>query len=150
MVEGEENFEEDDEDSSRKHRRGPGEEEDYETPARPDKPLKRPRFEDEKEDVQEKKRVKWDRGLYSEIYLDQIEVRPGKRPTEHIIKKGCLAPTAKAVRLDTLGNIINADSPLTDLVHENITVKKFVYDNDLEPEVPIVKATRSRSKKSKT
>lgn len=53
----------------------------------------------------------------------------------------------QALRLDTLGNIINADSPLTDLVHENIVVKKFVYDNDVEPEVPIVKTTRSRSKK---
>lgn len=95
MMEGEGDFEEDVEDSPHKHRRGPGEEEDYETPARPDKPSKRPRFEDEKEDIQEKKRVKWDRGLYSEIYLDQIEVRSGKRPTEHIIKKGCLAPTAK-------------------------------------------------------
>jgi len=150
MLEGEGDLEEDDEGNPRKHRRGPGEEEEYETPAKPDKPLKRPRFEDVKEDIQGKKRVKWDRGLYSEIYLDEIEIRPGKRPTEHMIKKGCLAPTAKALRLDTLGNIINADSPLTDLVHENIIVKKFVYDNDLEPEAPIVKATRSRSKKSKT
>lgn len=95
MVDGGGDWEEDDESKHRKHRRGPGEDEDYETPARPEKPLKRPRFEDEKEDVQEKKRVKWDRGLYSEIYLDEIEIRPGKRPTEHIIKKGCLAPTAK-------------------------------------------------------
>jgi len=55
----------------------------------------------------------------------------------------------QAIRLDTLGNIINADSPLTDLVHENIVVKKFVYDNDVEPEAPMAKATRSRSKKAK-
>jgi hypothetical protein len=52
--------------------------------------------------------------------------------------------------LDTLGNIINADLPLTDLVHENIVVKKFIYDNDVEPEVPIVKTTRSRGRKAKS
>jgi hypothetical protein len=62
----------------------------------------------------------------------------------------CTDLDIQALRLDTLGNIINADSPLTDLVHENIVVKKFVYDNDVEPEVPIVKTTRSRSKKAKS
>jgi len=117
------------------------------------RPLKRPRSgektEEYQEEIQGKKRVKWDRGLYSEIFLDEIEVKPKKRPKEDIIKKGCLAPTAKALRLDTLGNTINADLPLTDLVHENIVVKKFVYDNDVEPEVPVVKTTRSRSKKAK-
>lgn len=77
-----------------KHRRGPGDEEDYETP----KSLKRPRSGEDAEDViQEKKRVKWDRGLYSEIYLDEIEVKPKKRPKEDIVKKGCLAPTAKVI-----------------------------------------------------
>lgn len=106
--------------------------------------------DESQEEIQEKKRVKWDRGLYSEIYLDEIEVKPKKRPKEDIIKKGCLASTAKALRLDTLGNIINADSPLTDLVHENIVVKKFIYDNDVEPEVLVVKSTRSRSKKAKS
>lgn len=55
----------------------------------------------------------------------------------------------QALRLDHLGNIINADAPLTDLVHQNIIVKKFVYDNDPEPEPPVVKATRSKSKKGK-
>ena len=91
--EGDENRDEDV--NLRKHRRGPGDEEDYETPVKLDRPLKRPRFQDETEAEKEKKRVKWDRGLYSEIYLDEIEVRPKKHPKEDLIKKGCLAPTAK-------------------------------------------------------
>ena len=51
-----------------------------------------------------------------------------------------------------MGNVLNADMPLTGLVAENITVKKFVYDDDLPPEpVPApVKATRSKSKKAKS
>jgi hypothetical protein len=62
---------------------------------------------------------------------------------------------SQAVLLDNLGNLPNADAPLADLVHENIVVKKFVYDNDPEAEVaqptPVLapKNTRSRGKKSK-
>jgi hypothetical protein len=53
--------------------------------------------------------------------------------------------------LDNLGNLLNADSPLADLVEEPVIVKKFVYDNDVEPEPPVivVKNTRLRSKKGK-
>ena len=83
---------------SQKHRRGAGDDEDYETPARPTRALKRPRFvedsEESENDIQEKKRVKWDRGLYSEVYLDEIEVNP-RKPSKETTKKGCLAPTAK-------------------------------------------------------
>lgn len=104
IMEGEEEGQwgEDDEDEEGrpyKHRRGPGDDEDYETPAKLERTLKRPRLGEEKEEsqveIQEKKRVKWDRGLYSEIYLDEIEIKPKKRPKEDIVKKGCLAPTAK-------------------------------------------------------
>ena len=58
----------------------------------------------------------------------------------------------KAIPLDTLGNLPNADSPLTELIQENVVVKKFVYDNDVEPvqQVLVVKNTRLRSKKGKT
>jgi hypothetical protein len=54
----------------------------------------------------------------------------------------------QALRLDPLGNHPNAESPLKDLVEENIVVKKFVYDND-EPVLPVivVKNTRSKAKK---
>jgi hypothetical protein len=102
IVEEDGQWDDDDEDEEvrpYKHRRGPGDDEDYETPAKPERTLKRPRLGEEKEEsqeeIQEKKRVKWDRGLYSEIYLDEIEIKPKKRPKEDIVKKGCLAPTAK-------------------------------------------------------
>lgn len=123
MVEGEEeewdedDDKDDDDDIPRKHRRGPGDEEDYQTPAKPDRPLKRPRFGDEdvfdkeesEKEIQEKKRVKWDRGLYSEIYLDEIEVNPKKQLKEEVVKRGCLAPTAKVrgLLLSVLLNAIN-------------------------------------------
>lgn len=78
-----------------KHMRGPGDEEDYETPARPTRHTKRPRVGDGGEEPAEvKRRVKWDRGLYTTIYLD--ELKPGPRlPPKENIAKGCLAPAAK-------------------------------------------------------
>ncbi|KAJ7172495.1 hypothetical protein C8R46DRAFT_894571 [Mycena filopes] len=137
----------DDVDSSPlRHRRGAGEEEDYETPR-----AKRPRSGSMSGDDglgENKKRVKWDRGLSTTVFLDEVEPRTKARPKENMLMKGCLAPTAKALRLDPLGNHPNAESPLKDLVEENIVVKKFVYDND-EPILPVivVKNTRSRAKK---
>ncbi|KAJ3831379.1 hypothetical protein F5878DRAFT_667618 [Lentinula raphanica] len=77
-----------------KHAWGAGDEEDFETPVRP---VKRVRADGEGfDDEDEKKRVKWDRGLYQEIYLDEIQPRTTHtRITQESIKKGCLAPTAK-------------------------------------------------------
>ncbi|KAJ6502569.1 hypothetical protein C8R45DRAFT_818891 [Mycena sanguinolenta] len=131
----------------RRHRWGPGDEEEYQTPQV--NGAKRGRAGSMNEDEQvEKKRVKWDRGLATAVFLDEVEPRPEARPKENIVTKGCLAPTAKAIQLDSLGNLPNAESPLKDLVEENVVVKKFVYDND-EPEVPVtvVKNTRSKTKK---
>jgi hypothetical protein len=95
----------DEEEQPLRHRRGPGDEDDYETPDRAGiaKRLRLGGNESEAE-VREKKRVKWDRGLSKTIYLD--EVRPGERPrpAQNTIKKGCLAPTAK-VCLDLLSQI---------------------------------------------
>jgi hypothetical protein len=34
--------------------------------------------------------------------------------------------------LDGLGNLVNATSPLKDLVQQNVVVKKYVYDDDAE------------------
>ena len=64
-----------------KHRRGPGDEEDYETPVRPNNG---------------RKAVKWDRGLEVSVYLDEIEVHPKRYRTREGIsapRKGCLVPT---------------------------------------------------------
>ena len=47
-----------------------------------------------------------------------------------------------------MGNVLNANVPLLNLVHENVTVKKFVYDDDVEAhEIP---KPKTRSKKSKS
>ncbi|KAG1890974.1 hypothetical protein F4604DRAFT_1913787 [Suillus subluteus] len=139
-----------------KHRRGPGEVEDYETPVRSDQLTKRLRFGEgpQQEEERERKRVKWQHGLSTEIYLDEIHPRPNSWTKDFVIEKGCLAPTSKNLRLDTLGNVLDVEQhPLTDLHPENIVVKKFVYDNDIEvvvKEVMPPKITRSRSKKMKS
>ncbi|PSR74905.1 hypothetical protein PHLCEN_2v9439 [Hermanssonia centrifuga] len=131
------------------HRRGPGDDEDYTTPERPERPLKRGRFETE-ELEKEEKNVKWDRGLSTTVWLDDSPPQP-RITKDAAARKGCLAPSSKSLRLDTMGNVLNIESPLT-LVVENITVKKFVYEGDAEeqeipPEAP--KMTRSK-KKAKT
>ncbi|KAJ7097946.1 hypothetical protein B0H15DRAFT_773040 [Mycena belliarum] len=142
----------DDVDSSpvRRHRRGPGDEEDYETP-KVGRSAKRPSSHSPSNEEGQvgKKRVKWHRGLSTAVFLDEVEPGTKARPKENVVKKGCLAPTAKALQLDPLGNHLNAESPLKDLVEENIVVKKFVYENDDEPVQPAVavKNTRSKAKK---
>ncbi|KAH6918601.1 hypothetical protein BKA70DRAFT_21228 [Coprinopsis sp. MPI-PUGE-AT-0042] len=78
-----------------RHQRGAGEEEDYETPHRAFKRMKL--TEDGQEEVMEdqKKRVKWDRGLFTVVFLDEVKL--GTRPYSKTVPqtKGCLAPTAK-------------------------------------------------------
>jgi hypothetical protein len=153
---------------STKHRRGPGEVEDYNTPEKPDWPTKRLRFGDDLHEERERKRVKWHRGLSTEIYLDEVQPRPS-RSKDVIVEKSCLAPTSKvrglrgyrilfliflqSIRLDTLGNLVDTEQhPLTNLDPENIMVKKYVYDNDIEvvKEVIPPKITRSKSKKMRS
>ncbi|KAK7014880.1 hypothetical protein R3P38DRAFT_1416261 [Favolaschia claudopus] len=131
----------------RRHKLGPGDEEEYQTPKV--NGTKRERSNSMGEDAVEKKRVKWDRGLSTAVYLDEVEPRTKARSQEiAIIKKGCLTPAAKAIRLDPLGNHPNAESPLKDLVEENVVVKRFVYDTDeVVAPLNVVKNTRSKSKK---
>ncbi|KAJ6496658.1 hypothetical protein C8R47DRAFT_973231 [Mycena vitilis] len=140
----------------RRHRRGPGDEEDYETPIVHRAKRARAGSVSAEGEYTEKKRVKWHRGLSTAVYLDEVEPRTKARPKENLVTKGCLASTAKAIRLDPLGNHPNAELPLQDLIEENIVVKKFVYDNDEpvtalneEPITPVivVKNTRSKAKK---
>lgn len=79
-----------------KHRRGPGEDEDYETPERPARPSKRTRMDIDGEESREAKerRVQWDRGLFTAVYLDEL---PDNRswPKNENAGKSCLAMTAK-------------------------------------------------------
>ena len=60
----------------------------------------------------------------------------------------------QALRLDTLGNLPQTELPLTDLVQENITIKKFVYDDDDDdttvPELIVAKNTRSKRRKNRS
>ncbi|KAL1707712.1 hypothetical protein EV121DRAFT_198467 [Schizophyllum commune] len=105
----------------------------------------------EEEAEEEARRVKWDRALQTAKCLEDILPHPPKASTlpERSLKKGCLSAAAKALQLDTLGNL-PATSPLKDLVPESVVVKKFVYDNDEEaqpePPPPEPKVTRSRKK----
>ncbi|KAG6890713.1 hypothetical protein C0995_005086 [Termitomyces sp. Mi166 len=136
--------------SPKRHKRGPGDEEEYKTPVRKLKRLKLVDDDDKEESVENERRVKWDRGLFTTISLDQVKLGTRRPPKENIAIKGCLAPAAKTLPLDNLGNL-HADTPLTDLVEENILVKRFVYDNDVEAvEEVVVKNTRARSKKGKS
>ncbi|KAG5654539.1 hypothetical protein H0H81_001180 [Sphagnurus paluster] len=132
--------------AAKRHKRGPGDECDYQTPVRK---LKRLRLGDDDMDATENgRRVKWDRGLFTTIYLDQVKVGARQPSKDKPIVKGCLAPTAKALPLDSLGNLPHANLPLTELVEESVLVKKFVYDNDIEPvEEVVVKKLRSRKVK---
>ncbi|KAG5353930.1 hypothetical protein C0989_011418 [Termitomyces sp. Mn162] len=137
--------------SPKTHKRGSGDEEEYRTPVRKLKRLKLVDDDGREESVENERRVKWDRGLFTTISLDQVKLGTRRPPRENIVTKGCLAPAAKTLPLDNLGNLPYADTPLTDLVEENVVVKKFVYDNDVEAvEEVIVKNTRAQSKKGKS
>ncbi|KAF8559559.1 hypothetical protein OG21DRAFT_1594402 [Imleria badia] len=132
-----------------KHRRGPGEEEDYQTPVRPAiiEPL---RLDGVERKVKPVKQVKWHRGLSTVVYLDEVDPRP-KSLANNIVVRGCLAPTSKNLSLDHLGNLVDMDNrPSPELVTEHIIVKKYLYDNDIEPEPIPAKMTRSKSKKSRS
>jgi hypothetical protein len=80
-----------------RHKRGAGETEDYATPARPGKRLRFDGDENTENEntAAEEKRVKWDKGLLTEVFIDEIHPRTQARPFEGAQKKGCLAPTAK-------------------------------------------------------
>ena len=65
----------------------------------------------------------------------------------------------QTLRLDTLGNVLEANNPLPNLVREDVVVQKFVYedDEDDQPAVPapetiapLVIKPKSKSKKNKS
>ncbi|KAH9048117.1 hypothetical protein EDB84DRAFT_1392492 [Lactarius hengduanensis] len=135
-----------------RHRRGPGDEEEYESPKRP-KTRARIGEAGKLEEEAEAKTVRWDRGLFTTIYFDDLPLQSQTHDRSHTPvahTRGALAGSAKvevqayacnnirtdanvqALRLDSLGNLVNATSPLKDIVRENVTIKKFVYDDDAE------------------
>jgi hypothetical protein len=139
-----------------RHRRGPGDEEDYESPEKIERQEKRARIHETGEPAEEEvggKNVRWDRGLFTTIYYDDLPLQSRARDkpqvpttntrgalagsakvTAHIFRvRGMLADvTIKALHLDSLGNLVDATSPLKDLVQENVVIKKYVYDDDAE------------------
>jgi hypothetical protein len=81
----------------RRHTRGAGEDEDYETPHRAFKRMKLTEggLEEVEMDDEGKRRVKWDRGLFTTVYLDEVVLGERQTGKELANLKGCLAPTAK-------------------------------------------------------
>lgn len=73
-----------------KHRRGAGEVEDYETPVKPLPGL----FGAGMENGQVRKGIKWDKMLFTEVYIDEILPQPPK-PAPLNGRKGCLTHRAK-------------------------------------------------------
>lgn len=93
-----------------RHRRGAGEEEDYETPERPMRPLRRLKA-DGSEGIEtvmvKERRVQWDRLLFDAVFIDEVTEKP-PRPPDQKLEKGCLSRAAKVycpfVPMHTLTN----------------------------------------------
>ena len=84
-----------------KHQRGPGDESDYETPERPDQHKKAKLLvESDDQDDEPERRVKWDRGLFTSVYLDEVKLGTRQPLKENRSLKGILAPTAKVCYSD--------------------------------------------------
>ena len=84
-----------------KHRRGPGDDEDYETPEKLDRHKKTKLFvEADNQDGEPERRVKWDRGLFTSVYLDEVKLGTRQPLKENRSLKGILAPTAKVCYSD--------------------------------------------------
>lgn len=157
-----------------RHKRGAGEEEDYKTPERPMRLLKRLEA-DGSEEVEtvaaEERRVQWDRLLFTTVFIDEIPEKRSRPPDENL-GRGCLSraakvrclftfaahgslPPSQSVELDRLGNVQDAGLPLPQLPVEKVVVKRYVYDDDPPPEqeesekleAPPVKITRSKGRK---
>jgi hypothetical protein len=83
-----------------RHRRGAGDEEDYESPERAERPEKKARIDEVAESGEEigGKTVRWDRGLFTTVYFDDLPLqsRAGDKPqTPAKDVRGALAGSAK-------------------------------------------------------
>ena len=94
----------------RKHRRGPGDEEDYETPERPERTIEPLRFEGVERKIKPVKQVKWHRGLSTAIYLDEVDPKPKSLPN-NVVVSGCLAPTSKVAVMCSIAVQTRVNSP---------------------------------------
>lgn len=87
-----------------KHRRGPGDEEDYETPERPGRIIEPLRLEGTDTKVKPVKQVKWHRGLSTAVHLDEVDPRPKSLQKDVVVVRGCLAPTSRVCIMAKLFN----------------------------------------------
>jgi hypothetical protein len=103
-----------------RHRRGAGEEEDYESPERPMRPLKRLKA-DGSEEVEtamvKERRVQWDRLLFTAVFVDEIPEKP-PRPPDRSLERAAFPKrrryTGFSLSRDTLAN--HYHSPLNLIV----------------------------------
>jgi hypothetical protein len=85
-----------------KHQRGPGDEEDYETPERTDRYKKTKLFvEADNQSGEPERRVKWDRGLFTTVYIDEVKLGTRQPLKENRALKGILASTAKVCHFNS-------------------------------------------------
>jgi len=91
-----------------RHRRGAGEEEDYETPdfEKRHRLLLQESGEENALDVP-KRRVKWDQGLYTTVFLDEVKLGTRQPSKENRSVKGCLASTAKVGAFSCLLELVD-------------------------------------------
>jgi hypothetical protein len=87
-----------------RHRRGPGDDEDYESPEKIGRPEKRARVNEvgEPEEEAAMKNVRWDRGLFTTIYFDDLDLplqswERDKPPATPTSTRGALAGSAKVM-----------------------------------------------------
>jgi hypothetical protein len=79
----------------RKHTKGAGDDEDYQTPERPLRDVRVRLFDDGCADRQPDRRVKWDRGLFTFVYLDEVSLGSRQNLKENRTLRGILAPASK-------------------------------------------------------
>jgi hypothetical protein len=140
----------DDSPASRNHPRGAGDEEDYETPVKPERA---DMDLDNRNSTPKRKRVKWDKDLLQRFELEEGNLDGIRKAAEtakaRAATKGCLTTQVslisfrvyvlfpylhgRQVLLDPLGNVPQADIPVANLVKEQVIVTKLVYIEDLPP-----------------
>ena len=105
-----------------RHRRGPGDEEDYESPERIERPGKRVRIHETGEPGEDvaAKNVRWDRGLYTTVYFDDVPLqsRASEQPQAPATStRGALAGSAKVT-----ARILRVVGTLADVIYTGIAL----------------------------
>jgi hypothetical protein len=111
-----------------RHRRGAGDEEDYESPERTERPEKKARIGEAAESGEEAgaKTVRWDRGLFTTVYFDDLPLQSrahDKPQTPAKDVRGALAGSAKV----TLQVLESYSHPLTRLHRHYIWTASVIW-----------------------